>query len=86
MNNNTDTNENVNETAQPRIILVGTYKGDQLSKWAGWYCYPITENDKDIEEYASKINELWLFKGMAEQKTRRSLIYKDLIGKRHHSS
>jgi len=25
-------------------------------------------------------------KGMAEQKTRRSLIYKDLIGKRHHSS
>lgn len=69
MNNNTDTNENVNETAQPRIILVGTYKGDQLSKWAGWYCYPITENDKDIEGYASRINELWLFKGMAEQKT-----------------
>ncbi len=69
MKNNTDTNENANETAQPRIILVGTYKGDQLSKWVGWYCYPITENDKDIEGYASKINELWLFKGMTEQKT-----------------
>jgi DNA (cytosine-5)-methyltransferase 1 len=69
MNNNIDTNERVNETAQPRIILVGTYKGDQLSNWRGWYCYPITEQDNDFVKYAEKINELWLFKGMTEQKT-----------------
>ena len=25
-----------------RIVLVGTYKGDQLTDWRGWYNYPAT--------------------------------------------
>ena len=25
-----------------RFVLVGTYKGDQLTKWRGWYNYPIS--------------------------------------------
>ena len=61
-------NEEV-ETSEPRIILIGTYKGDQLKNWAGWYCYPISDEDKDITKYAARINELWLFKGKTEQKT-----------------
>ena len=28
-----------------RVILVGTYKGDQLIRWRGWYNYPISEED-----------------------------------------
>ena len=24
--------------ASGRIVLVGTYKGDQLTQWRGWYC------------------------------------------------
>ena len=27
--------------ASGRIVLVGTYKGDQLTKWRGWYNYPV---------------------------------------------
>ena len=27
-----------------RIVLVGTYKGDPLTKWRGWYNYPISGN------------------------------------------
>ena len=26
---------------QSRIVLVGTYKGDQLKNWPGWYCWPL---------------------------------------------
>jgi hypothetical protein len=44
-------------------VLVGTYKGDQLTRWRGWYNYPISDDDKITEADASKINELWLFKG-----------------------
>jgi len=28
-----------------RIVLVGTYRGDQLKDWPGWYCWPI-----DVEQ------------------------------------
>jgi hypothetical protein len=28
-------------TGKPRVVLVGTYKGDQLEKWRGWYCWPL---------------------------------------------
>ena len=28
-----------------RIVLVGTYKGDQLTKWRGWYNWPISDED-----------------------------------------
>ena len=27
--------------ARGRIVLVGTYKGDQLKDWPGWYCWPL---------------------------------------------
>ena len=52
-----------------RIVLVGTYKGDQLAKWRGWYNYPISEEDQIAEADAASIAELWLFKGTKEQKT-----------------
>ncbi len=55
-------------TESQRFILVGTYKGDQLTKWRGWYNYPISEDDKISTEDAAKINELWLFKGKKEQR------------------
>ncbi len=51
-----------------RIVLVGTYKGDQLKKWHGWYNYPILNADKIIADDAAKITELWLFKGKKEQR------------------
>lgn len=31
--------------AARRVVLVGTYKGDQLTKWRGWYNYPISDDD-----------------------------------------
>ena len=54
--------------AERRVVLVGTYKGEQLTKWRGWYNYPITDEDKIGAEDAAKITELWLFKGVKEQK------------------
>ena len=51
-----------------RIVLVGTYKGDQLTEWRGWYNYPIPDDDKIGAEDAAKITELWLFKGKKEQR------------------
>ena len=51
-----------------RYVLVGTYKGDQLTKWRGWYNYPISGDDKIGTEDAAKITELWLFKGKKEQR------------------
>lgn len=53
----------------PRIVLVGTYKSDQLTKWRGWYNYPISDKDKITEADAAKITELWLFKGTKDQRT-----------------
>jgi len=26
-----------NQSQPAKIILVGTYKGDQLKRWSGWY-------------------------------------------------
>lgn len=57
------------KTEDRRIVLVGTYKGDQLAKWRGWYNYPISEADQIAEADAASIAELWLFKGTKEQKT-----------------
>ena len=31
-----------------RMVLVGTYKGDQLTKWRDWYNYPISDDDKMV--------------------------------------
>lgn len=27
------------------IVLVGTYKSDQLDRWPGWYCWPLGKDD-----------------------------------------
>jgi hypothetical protein len=56
------------ESAAKKVVLVGTYKGDMLTKWRDWYCYPVRAADKISESDAAKINVLWLFKGAAEQK------------------
>ena len=52
-----------------RVVLVGTYKGNQLTAWPGWYNYPISAKDTIDVESAKKVNELWLFKGTRDQKT-----------------
>ena len=52
-----------------KVVLVGTYKGDQLTKWRGWYNYPISAKDRISEDDAAKVNELWLFKGTTAQKS-----------------
>ncbi len=46
-----------------KTVLVGTYKGDQLESWAGYYNYPILPKDKVDIESAKRVNEIWLFKG-----------------------
>ena len=61
--------------AQPKVVLVGTYKGDQLSAWRGWYCWPMSNGELKMDngefpaQGFSKINELWLFQGTKEQKS-----------------
>ena len=37
-----------------RIVLVGTYKGDQLTKWRGWYNYPVSEEECKVESVKCK--------------------------------
>lgn len=68
MGKNTVNKIDKNQTAK-HVILVGTYKGNQLDDWQGWYCYPLSDEDKNIADFAQNINELWLFKGKEEQKT-----------------
>ena len=41
------------ETAE-RIVLVGTYKGDQLTKWRGWYNFPISDSDFSRVEHVER--------------------------------
>ena len=53
-------------------VLVGTYKGDQLTDWRGWYNYPISDDDKITEADAAKIDELWLFKGTKDERRYRA--------------
>ncbi len=52
--------------AAPKTVLVGTYRGDQLEKWRGYYNYPLTDKDVFDLESAKKVNELWLFRGAAD--------------------
>ena len=33
----------VENTEIGRVVLVGTYKDDQLAKWRGWYNWPLKE-------------------------------------------
>lgn len=51
------------------VVLIGTYKGNQLEKWPNYYNYPILDSDKITKEEAKHIDELWLFKGTTAQKT-----------------
>ena len=37
------------KTGNPRVVLVGTYKGDQLENWCGWYCWPLGKDDFNAE-------------------------------------
>ena len=57
-----------NKKSGARVVLVGTYKGDQLTTWRGWYNYPISNEDNITEADASKITELWLFKGSKDER------------------
>ena len=59
--------------APGKVVLVGTYKGDQLTAWRGWYNYPISDNDKITEADAAKINELWLFNGTKDERRYRAI-------------
>ena len=56
------------EKENKTIVLIGTYKGNQLEKWPDYYNYPISEADKITAADATRINELWLFKGDDEVK------------------
>ena len=60
--------EKVSADNDAKVVLVGTYKTGQLSKWRGWYNYPISAKDKISESDATKIKELWLFNGIKAQK------------------
>ena len=61
--------ESVLSSPAKKVVLIGTYKTGQLSKWQGWYNYPISPKDKISEVEAGKINELWLFNGAKAQKS-----------------
>ena len=63
------TSQNPSAKSLDRVVLVGTYKGDQLTKWRGWYNYPISDDDKITEVDAASITELWLFNGTKAQRT-----------------
>ena len=41
-----------------RIVLVGTYKGDQLINWPGWYNYPISEGDFSRAEHVERVETI----------------------------
>lgn len=60
--------ESVISSSAKKVVLIGTYKTGQLSKWRGWYNYPISAKDKISESDATKIKELWLFNGIKAQK------------------
>lgn len=78
--NSLSTTETVkSSTDGSRLVLVGTYKGDQLTKWRGWYNYPVGKVECKIENRKcgrdelvasdySRINELWLFNGTKAQR------------------
>ena len=59
------------ESAAKKVVLVGTYKGDMLTKWRDWYCYPVRAADKISEADAAKINVLWLLRARRSRRTTR---------------
>ncbi len=54
----------------PHVILVGTYRREQLEKWIlpkGLYNYPILESDEIPADRLPAVKELWLFNGTKNQ-------------------
>ena len=39
-----------------RVVLVGTYRGDQLTKWHGWYNYPVSEDEISRVEHGERVD------------------------------
>ena len=44
------------DAASGHVVLVGTYKGDQLAKWRGWYNWPLTEADFSAAKNAKDVS------------------------------
>lgn len=43
----------VGKTAQRRVVLIGTYRGDQLKDWPGWYCWPLDAGESHAKSAKS---------------------------------
>ena len=41
------------EAARRRVVLVGTYRGDQLKDWPGWYCWPLEAGESHTKSAKS---------------------------------
>ena len=39
---------------EKKVVLVGTYKGDQLTRWRGWYNWPISDSDFNAETQSGR--------------------------------
>ena len=39
-----------------KVVLVGTYRGDQLTAWRGWYDYPISDSDFSRVEHVERVD------------------------------
>ena len=39
--------------ARRRVVLVGTYSGDQLKDWPGWYCWPLDAGESHAKSAKS---------------------------------
>ena len=61
------------EAATGRVVLVATYKGDQLTKWRGWYNYPIEKVKCKVENVKcwEGVNELGRHRGDCQASRRR---------------
>lgn len=56
--------------AEPKNILVGTYRKPQLEEWVlprGLYNFPVSETDAAIRAAAPTVSELWLYAGKADK-------------------
>ena len=46
----------ISMNTRKRVVLVGTYKGDQLTRWGGWYNYPVSEDDFSRVEQEDRVD------------------------------
>ncbi len=40
-----------------RVVLIGTYKCDQLKNWPGWYCWPLDVGSRYAHIHIKKMQE-----------------------------